>query len=230
MISIYIYIKIFILINRCFEDIKNFELNLISNNFNGNKAINGGALFIRDDDNIYENDDDDDNVNILIENNIFQKNIAENFGGAICSEYSKLDLAKALDNEIIYNKAGIMGGGIYTSNSSNKNLFNNECFKFENNTINSYINNYTSKPSYIALETKLTKNPNNIITGDYFPLSFTIHDIYDNVINDITKYYSSLLLKVVLTSKNKNKNKNGNTSNVKILGNIGSFLNGNYII
>jgi hypothetical protein len=201
------------------------ELKLISNEFYKNTAINGGALYIQNREDIDNNDDD---RRIILQDNIFKENFAENFGGGIYAKFSKLHLVDAINNKITFNKAGIMGAGIYTSHFSSKFSNNTQDFIFTNNTINSSINDYSSKPSYISLDTKLSKNPINIITGDYFPLSFTMYDEYDNIINDVTKYYSNIMLKVSIQSKIANINHKNNTLNTKISGNISSFINGKF--
>jgi len=202
---------------------------LISNEFINNKASNGGALYLEDGNDINENNTDI----INIENNTFQKNSAENFGGAIYSEYSHLYLATSKNNEITFNNAGVMGGGIYTPKNAKKTIFNIDDLKIENNTVNSYINDYTSKPSYITLNTVLPNENINIVTGDPFPLDFTLYDEYDNVIEDITKYYSSMIIKVILEEINtpyqngENINNKKKNSNFKLIGNIGTFIKGN---
>ena len=204
-------------------------MNLISNEFINNKASNGGALYLEDGNDINENNTDI----INIENNTFQKNSAENFGGAIYSEYSHLYLATSKNNEITFNNAGVMGGGIYTPKNAKKTIFNIDDLKIENNTVNSYINDYTSKPSYITLNTVLPNENINIVTGDPFPLDFTLYDEYDNVIEDITKYYSSMIIKVILEEINtpyqngENINNKKKNSNFKLIGNIGTFIKGN---
>lgn len=202
---------------------------MISNEFINNKASNGGALYLEDGNDINENNTDI----INIENNTFQKNSAENFGGAIYSEYSHLYLATSKNNEITFNNAGVMGGGIYTPKNAKKTIFNIDDLKIENNTVNSYINDYTSKPSYITLNTVLPNENINIVTGDPFPLDFTLYDEYDNVIEDITKYYSSMIIKVILEEINtpyqngENINNKKKNSNFKLIGNIGTFIKGN---
>jgi len=193
------------------------KLELTSNEFNINEAISGGALYIQNKDDIEINE----NRNIILEHNRFKENYAEYFGGAIYTKFSKLNLIEAKNNEIIFNKAGVMSGGIYTYHYSHKNLFNNNSnFIFRNNTVNSYINNYSSNPSSISLDTIIRKNPINIITSDYLPLSFSIYDEYDNIIHDFTKYYSDITLRVSLKSEKTYINK------MKLLGNICLFING----
>ncbi|KAG4085267.1 hypothetical protein H8356DRAFT_1298496 [Neocallimastix lanati (nom. inval.)] len=214
----------------CINNILNMELYLISNIFENNNAINGGALYLGKQDSIKQNI----NRTIVIKNNIFRENIAENFGGGIYSEYSKLYLAETDNNTIIHNEAGIMGGGAYSPKSVDKNLFDIKLCKFENNTVNSDINDYSSKPSFISLNTTLENNSVTIITGGFLPLQFLLHDEFGNIMKDITKYYSSITLKLLLENED-NKHSYGDgdyfqteKKNVEYIlyGNLGSFING----
>jgi len=208
---------------RCLENIS--KLNLTNTYFIKNKAVNGGAIYISDsiskdidniNDNIYNN--------IKIENNTFKENTANDFGGAIYSEYSKFYLADSKNNLITFNKAGIMGGGIYSPKYIDKTIFDLSNNIIENNTINSFIDNYTSKPSYILLNTIFEDDTINIITGEYISLVFTLYDEFDNIVNDITKFYSSITLKLTLT--NEEDEYDQNNLNYIINGNICSFING----
>jgi len=208
------------------------ELNLLSNIFENNKAINGGAIYLEDSNN---------NINQIstsgkIENNSFHKNIAENFGGAFYSKYSKLYLIDSSNNTITFNEAGIVGAGIFTPNSINTNLFNIMENIVDNNTVSSFNNNYSTKPSYIVLDNTFENTPVKCITGDYFPLSFTLYDEFDNIMTDITKYYS-MTLKVVMIEKDKyslmdksydnyDNNISYKSSNYNLMGNVCSFING----
>jgi len=144
-----------------------------------------------------------------------------------------------------------MGGGIYSPNLIKYNVLNinNNC-TIKNNTINSFENNYASKPSYILLKSlsnpelnninvddyinnsknKPDKYKFNITSGDHLPLSFFLYDEFNNIVNDITKYYSSLVLKLTVTpSTNLDKEETSRINNLYsyLSGNIGSFLNGN---
>ncbi|OUM63939.1 hypothetical protein PIROE2DRAFT_61010 [Piromyces sp. E2] len=201
------------------------EFNLISNNFDGNKAKNGGALYFKNGKNI-------DNINnrpINIENNNFNNNMADYFGGAIYSEYSKLFLASITNNVIKDNNAGIMGGGIYSPKSIDKNLFRVEDNFYENNK----YDDYATGPAYIELDKSKIKIDNNetisLKTGDRLPLSFIMKDEFNNIIVDVTKYYSSIILKVILQRKDKNEIEEEEDSDhyYHLTGNIGTFSRGN---
>jgi len=173
------------------------DLNLTSNTFTENKSINGGALYLRS----YNDLNTDSSNNIQFNYNLFEDNFAENFGGAIYSEYSQLYKAKTVNNSIINNKAGVIGGGVYSPFAISKNLFNINSYEVLNNTANGLINNYASRPMYIVLNTKLDETVNEIRSGDYFPLTFTLFDEFDKIYVDIIKYYSLFNINLDLTPK-----------------------------
>lgn len=153
--------------------------------------------------------------------NIFEKNIAGDFGGAIYSECDKLNFISSNNNRINYNSAGIMGGGIHSLN-----IIDLSGFEFKNNTISSVINNYSSNPAFIYLNTTLDKNI-ELNVGDYFPLTFTLYDEYGNIFKDVNKYFSFLILKLTLVKK-EDDFKNSRRKRYYLKGNIGSFSEGKY--
>ncbi|ORX59217.1 hypothetical protein BCR36DRAFT_275816 [Piromyces finnis] len=208
----------------CFDNIVNMKLSLISNKFYNNKAKNGGAIYFS------KRTITDKNyqlTSIIIENNVFQDNMVSEYGGAIYSEYDQLHMALSKNNNITNNKSGIMGAGIYTPYSASKNIFNINTCRFENNTVNSMvIDNFSSNPSYITLNTTLN-NETIINVGDYFPLKFNLLDEFNNTVIDITKHYSLMTLKLLLKTKNyQNSTFKNSKNNHYILGNIGTFVNG----
>ena len=195
------------------------DLNFTSNIFFYNKAFNGGALYLDDAPEI-----DQDIRPITFIGNRFDNNIAEDFGGAIYSGFSKMYTAIVSENTFSNNSAGIMGGGIFSPKKVDKCIFKTiKEMSLVDNKVNSFENNYTSNPSYIKLLTTLS-NPIIIKSGEYLPLSFGLYDEFDNYINDISAYYSSMNLKVSLELK-EGSNIN-NSENFVIKGNIGSFVNG----
>ncbi|OUM66486.1 hypothetical protein PIROE2DRAFT_59375 [Piromyces sp. E2] len=213
----------------CIENIENMQFHLTSNTFNENHATNGGALYL------LESENSNQNKELIMENNIFNQNTAENFGGAIYSKFSYLNINNTKNNTFISNVADINGGGIYTENFDYKEIKNKEYFKFSNNNID-----YSSNPSYITInETihdKLDYYSVNIYSGDYIPLKFTLYDKYNNKLDDIIKFYSSITLRVLLTEKTKNDDiendddddiNNDKTPNtISIHGNMCYFING----
>jgi len=132
---------------------------------------------------------------------------------------------------------------MYSPSLVHKNLFNiSDCHIF-NNTVNSYVNDFTSQPSYIKLDTLNLninkKNSINITTGDHLPLKFTLYDEFENIIYDISKYYSSLSVKVVLIEKEFYMSDNYeyddtiyeyDKRNYYLLDSICSFTNGNVFL
>lgn len=139
-------------------------------------------------------------------------------------------MAKTINNTIINNSAGISGGGIYSSNFFDKYLIDHTNNISKDNIVNKYENNYASKPSYITLNTTINNNEIEIYSGDYLPLSFILYDLYDNIVEDTTKYYSSLILKLSLKSYNSRNNDDDekNNNKVELNGNVGVFSNGNF--
>ncbi|OUM57725.1 hypothetical protein PIROE2DRAFT_17194 [Piromyces sp. E2] len=174
----------------CINGFSDINVNITSNIFNKNSALNGGSLFIKEGlipPNRYNT--------YNIHNNYFTNNTAKNFGGAIYSEFNCTYISDSGNNTITYNNAGIAGGGMFSSGLMGKTLVENNQLIFANNTVNSNINNYSSIPSYVLLNTTLTKKSNNIITGAVLPLKFLLYDEYNNIIEDSTMYYSNLNIK-----------------------------------
>ncbi|OUM65922.1 hypothetical protein PIROE2DRAFT_6993 [Piromyces sp. E2] len=214
----------------CFNDLSNVKhMDLISNVFENNEAVNGGAMYFKniDEKNILKVDDGDQLI-LNIENNTFIGNVADNFGGAIYSEFSKLHLASSKDNIIMYNKAGIMGGGLYSPSSVSKNLFNLNDNNIKNNSVFSFNSDYSSKPSYITLNTTIEKDI-EIVSGGNLSLLFYLYDEFNNIVYDITKFYRDLSVKVKLIEKEQfmkeNLDINDEEINYYLLSNICSFNN-----
>jgi len=210
------------------------KLDLISNTFKNNKGLNGGALYLSNGINTKTSNNYNNKMEkkdkITIENNVFVNNCAENFGGAIYSNYNKLYLASSLNNTISYNTAKSMGGGIYVLNSVTTNIFDMKNWTIYNNTVNSYIDNYSSNPAYLILDPNIPKTELSIVSGNFLPLNFTLYDHFNKTIVDISRYYSSLELHLTLKSESEI---NGKMSNEKedstpiLIENTGAFLNGN---
>ncbi|OUM59259.1 hypothetical protein PIROE2DRAFT_63897 [Piromyces sp. E2] len=195
----------------CFENISNMELNLGSNIFQNNKAENGGAIYFNKETNM----DNEYNDTINIDNNTFNGNKAVYFGGAIYSKYQKLGFATVNNNKFTYNEAGFFGGGVYSPNSIHKTLFDVSKVEFKNNSVNSFIDNYSSKPSYILMNSNNYNKTISVNTGEYIPLKFSLYDEFDNIVTDITKYYSMMTLKLEVDK----------VDVIYLLGNTGSFIN-----
>ncbi|ORY46284.1 hypothetical protein LY90DRAFT_14027 [Neocallimastix californiae] len=109
-----------------------------------------------------------------------------------------------------------MGGGIHSNNWTNTNFIDTYNNKIDNNTVISYFkNDYSSKISYISLDTKLVDNLIETHSGQPFQLQFSLYDDYDNVITDITKYYSSMILKITIKEIQQFDKLNNNINNKK---------------
>ncbi|ORX57898.1 hypothetical protein BCR36DRAFT_402256 [Piromyces finnis] len=222
----------------CFNDLSSMNMNLTSNLFENNEGINGGALyFINHKNERFSDYNDADLWKINIENNTFIGNNAENFGGALYSEFNKLYLATTKNNNIINNSAGIMGGGLYSPNLIQKNLFGLENNYIRDNLVNLHPNDYSSKPSYITLNTTLEKDI-EIASGGHLSLLFTLFDEFDNIVYDISNYYQSISIKIklienTLPSMGKMMEKGikiDKYSHHYLLSNICSFNNGQCIL
>ncbi|ORX58410.1 hypothetical protein BCR36DRAFT_343580 [Piromyces finnis] len=199
----------------------NFKL--ISNQFYDNKAKNGGALYISDNRNLNNNED----MEIIFENNIFEKNSAKDFGGAIYSDFSKLYLVSSKNNSFIYNNSGVRGGGIYLLSTIDKDLFNLKNSYFNNNSVSNLIDDFSTRPSYIVLNTNRKDEILNIDSQVYFPLTFTLYDGFGNIFTDVNKYfYTILTLKLEIKKINENNENYEDDENYYIIGNTGTFVNG----
>jgi len=201
----------------CFDDISNLNFDLNSNQFCNNIAKNGGALYLSDN----GNSSNRRNMDIIFENNVFKDNYASDFGGAFYSDYSKFYMATAKNNSFINNKAGAMGGGIYFNNFIDKNLQNSI---FKDNLVGYLTDDYSAKPAYVLLNTKLNSETSKVNSRDYFPLIFTLYNDFDNVVTDVNKYFNMITLRLEI--KEKNSDYEEYNGNYYITGNIGTFING----
>jgi len=181
----------------CFDRISNMELHLSSNNFEGNSAINGGALYFADSPEEYVFEKHDMNIR----NNTFIRNSVKDYGGAIYSDYSWMYLVSAKNNNFTGNTAGIVGAGLFAPRMVLKTIFNmnNNTF-MDNKVAGSYPNDYSSYPTYINLTSNIKTS--SIHSGDMFPLNFTLYDDFGNVFEDFNKFYSSITLKVFMIKRN----------------------------
>ncbi|OUM65974.1 hypothetical protein PIROE2DRAFT_6964, partial [Piromyces sp. E2] len=178
----------------------------------------GGALYF----NKGINDEESNNNNsITITNTTFKNNTADYFGGAIYSDFEGLYVADINNVDFISNRA-YSGGAIYTSYNKNKTLFNvfNEKIKYENNSSESHGNDYALSPYLINL---IKGTPPEIIikSGNSFPLEFNLKDQFNQYVNDISRYYSNIVL-------NANIENMDNYTNIEynVLGNTCYFSDG----
>ncbi|ORX49040.1 hypothetical protein BCR36DRAFT_413035 [Piromyces finnis] len=204
------------------KNILDMNLDLNSNIFIKNEATNGGAIFISN----KLNRDNEGRINF--ENNVFLKNKAYSFGGAIYTEYDELVSSFTVNNTVANNDADIIGGGIFISNSSKMRLLDMNKWNINNNTVNARINNYFTRPAYIKLNSSIYKNEIKITTGDHLPLNFILYDEYDQPIEDETEYYSTILIKLSLIPiTNNDKELIDDVHNkYNLIGNVGTYVNG----
>ncbi|OUM70298.1 hypothetical protein PIROE2DRAFT_56958 [Piromyces sp. E2] len=162
---------------KCFDNINDLELNMISNKFYKNSAKNGGAIYFgkRKDINISNN-----NKTINFENNQFIENTASDFGGAIYSKYDELYLGTTKNNVFSHNRA--------ERNSYNENENNNIDYYALGN-IGSFINGicelnyfqiYTNPNNYTIIPT--IENYNDPIKFNFNNINITINDCNSNQI------------------------------------------------
>lgn len=197
------------------------EFSLLDSDFIKNEALHGGAIYFGDKSNLSNTKSQD--IKITMKNNNFMDNIADLFGGAIYSEFKTVNTFIEENNKISNNKAGITGGGLYISKLDNEKslIFNNS--EIVDNTSNDFTNNYSTNPSYIKLDTSFERNKISLYSGDYLPLTFTLYDDYDQVVKDLSEYYSYITLMVTLKEKY-----NENNVNFKLTGNSGNLLRGQF--
>jgi len=194
--------------------------------FENNNALNGGALYFNIDDrntqNQYQNE-------IEILNTKFINNKAEYLGGAIYSNFYSSTILKLINSNFIDNKA-YAGGAIYIHKDyeSNElksissyyvNLFNKS--KFLNNISISHGNDYASNPCIINLISPLL-NKFTVKNGDDFPMEFNLIDMFNQTVQDVSKYYSNIMLSLIDSNMLPK-------ANVKITGNSCAFSRGKYI-
>jgi len=203
----------------CINDPINLNFNLTSNYFYKNNAMNGGAIFFS---NLNTNEGSDKDINelIYIENNVFEKNKAISYGGAIHLEFNKLRIEKYNNNNITNNEAGVLGGGVYLNKNISFNMYN---LYFKNNKVGSLDNNYSSQPSFISLNNTIENNIINVNAGNNISLKFDLKDIFNKIITDQSNYYSVIILKLILFNKYNNSTTN---NKYKILGNFCNFYEG----
>lgn len=191
--------------------------------------MNGGVIY-------FSNINNEENIkeiheSIIIENNIFKENNANNNGGAMNLEFNKLNIEKYNNNSITNNVAGAFGGGVYLSNyNTNENIsfsmFNNP--HFENNLAGSYADDYSARPSFLYLLNDTMENGIiKVKVGDYISLLFILKDIFNKKIMDKPNYYSVIKLRLLLFNKYSNSKTN---NNYRLLGNACNFIDGIKII
>ncbi|OUM57168.1 hypothetical protein PIROE2DRAFT_17919, partial [Piromyces sp. E2] len=198
----------------CFENYNDIKFNIVNSDFINNKGINGGAIYFG----INESNHNKNELNFT--NTNFIGNKSTYFGGAIYSNYKNLNLLNANNITFIKNYAGVAGGALFSPNLPKQNLFHYDQRDYNENYAESHGNDIATHPSLIELKNINQYNNTIIKSGSYLPLKFEIFDSFGNFVSDYNKYYSDILIKVLVETVN-----NTNTKYL-LKGNVGSFTNG----
>ncbi|ORX47898.1 hypothetical protein BCR36DRAFT_405219 [Piromyces finnis] len=195
----------------CFTDVNTLNININSSKFEYNHASNGGVMYFSKSENHFNNN------SIKFYNSTFSNNGADYFGGVIYSSFEELNITN-LENTFFKENNAYSGGVFYIDNDKNldKILFNanSKDIKYLNNTAESYGNNYASDPYKIILLNENIKDI-NIKSGELLSLKFRVIDEYNQIVKDISKFFSDIILKI-----------DGNIKDKKLIGNICYFSNG----
>ncbi|OUM68613.1 hypothetical protein PIROE2DRAFT_3594 [Piromyces sp. E2] len=188
--------------------------------FENNKALNGGAIYLNENLIIEERDNNNDNkeknINIDVKNTIFLNNKAQYYGGAVYSDIKRIDVYNLKNISFIENTA-YAGGALYI-NGNNASLFQYNDIIFLNNKSESHGNDLATGPFLISHS--LDTDQISIKSGEIFPLEFTLTDKLNQTVNDMSKYYSNIILSVNIEEYNNNVN------DIIVLGNICNFSKG----
>ncbi|OUM62398.1 hypothetical protein PIROE2DRAFT_61916 [Piromyces sp. E2] len=173
-------------------------MNIYNSHFTNNEGLNGGALYLSNNEKPDTND-----AEISMKNVYFNNNKANSFGGAIYSDYNDFYLTDAINIRLINNTAEIAGGALYSPSHGNKTLLYYEDLYLESNIGKSHGNDISSPPSYI-----LSKNEyNNTITissGSYLSFVFNIYDENNNILKDNNNYFTFISVNSVINSTQNN--------------------------
>jgi len=166
-----------------FDDIKLLiEKNL---QFIENHAYAGGAIYINNNNNKAINKSNTDintNTTIITSNNkIITRNFNENFNISNYSYFAEENnnINSIINSENAYDIINV--------------LRNNNNIIYSNNTSESHGENYASGP-YLINQSFDYGNHSRFGSGESFPLSFNLVDIFDNEIVDVSKYFQSIEL------------------------------------
>jgi len=195
--------------------------------FYNNNALNGGVIYLS----IIKNDSKtlkNQNQNkIEIMNSLFIKNKAEQFGGAIYSDFINMNIFNITNSSFIENNS-YAGGAIYINDFDDDDNNNEESLlsyyedffngmKFINNTSDSHGDDYASKPYKINLISPQSEKL-MIRNGDHISMDFNLIDMFNQTIQDVSKYYSNIMLNMVYDSNIYN--------DIKVVGNGCIFSRG----
>ncbi|ORY72859.1 hypothetical protein LY90DRAFT_636981, partial [Neocallimastix californiae] len=204
----------------CFTDIDSLNMKIKSSLFENNYGINGGVMYFKQ----FNNHLNENPIELI--DLIFKKNKAEYFGGVIFSDNEHLNIQNVKNVTFTENYA-YAGGVIYLNNENNEIIkndllyVNNKNFIYINNTAESHGDNYATDPYVIDLINQDIYNIFNrtIKSGDSIPLKFNLYDEFNQTINDASKLYSNLGLKINILNNN-------DSNNYKLYGNSCFYSNG----
>jgi len=203
----------------CFKNYNLINMKISSSLFENNNALYGGAIYLYQETNHEKNnytefrssssDYDNGNINNFeITDSIFQNNKANYFGGALFINSDNINLKNLKNVTFIKNRA-YAGGAIYTNinnysinyindNYKNKNIklqFESNEVDFKNNMSESHGNDYASNPLMVnSILSILNDSKIKIKSGDTYSLTFNITDVYGQLVTDMSKYYSNVIL------------------------------------
>ncbi|ORX80569.1 hypothetical protein BCR32DRAFT_20538 [Anaeromyces robustus] len=180
----------------CIEDIKDMKLNINNCKFYDNKSLYGGAIYLssNEDSGLYD-------VEINMNNLYFEGNNAENYGGAIYSNYDGFYLAHTSNLVFTNNNANIGGGALYSPKTINTHLFSFKETSFISNTAQSYGKDVSSKPSYALLVSSYNNPLISLSSGNYLSFNFVLYNEDDVIIEDKTNFFSTIFMKASLYSQ-----------------------------
>eukprot|EP00833_Pecoramyces_ruminatium_P007738 jgi/Orpsp1_1/1181770/evm.model.c7180000078520.1 len=185
----------------CFSNIGDLNINITSSVFCNNYAMNGGVIYF----NKKLSNNNINNINIA--DSVFSKNNAKYYGGVIYSNIEALNLSK-ISNTTFNENHAYAGGILYLNNINNYTFFDvkdkNKNIKFIDNISESHGNEFASGPSVKTLITGKTKEI-TVRSGEIFPLEYKLIDEFDQIIKDISKYYSNIILKIYNDDENENE-------------------------
>ncbi|OUM66752.1 hypothetical protein PIROE2DRAFT_5964 [Piromyces sp. E2] len=196
-------------------DINSLNLNIYSSVFEYNHAVNGGVLYFK------KSITNKNNNLIKLQNSIFSYNNVDYFGGVIYSNLENLNIVD-IKNTTFKENYAYSGGGFYINNENNVNykLFqaNNSNIIYIDNKSESHGNDYATDPfKILSLNNNIEKI--NIKSGESYSLKFNVIDEYGQIVKDISKYYSDIILKI-------SEDENENLENKKLTGNVCYFSRG----
>jgi len=201
-------------------------MNISSCIFENNNAMNGGAIYM--DENIIKNnisiDNNDIIRNIEIKDTVFIKNNVQYYGGAIFINSKIYDESNIRNISFIDNSA-YAGGALYMNGDNISILYQNnddDNIRYINNTSESHGNNVATGPYFIN---HLHLDDITIKSGETIPLNFILTDKFNQTVNDISKYYSNIILNINIDEDEGNY-LDIDQNNFKIMGNICNFSKG----